>query len=121
MIEFQKAGLPRARPLLRQPGKPVQDGHAFLVQRRRDRGEIRKVRAHRVQPDGTAGQKTAGAGDIGVFQYTFELVMRGAPRQQNPGNAMLTANLADGVEFLLRGLQRKQTDGLLLLAHQRLG
>ena len=69
-------------------------------------GEIRKVLSHRVQPDRAARQEAAGARGIGVFQHALELVVRGAARQQDPGNAMLVADLADGVEFLLRGLCR---------------
>ena len=77
VVETGEARLPRRRPRLRQLTETIQDGDAFLVQCRRHSREIRKVRAHRIQPDGAARQKAAGASGIGVFEDPFELVVRG--------------------------------------------
>jgi hypothetical protein len=78
VVEFRKARLPQGRMRSGQPGEAVKDGDALLLQCRGDRGKIGKVRSHRIQPDGSAGQETAGACGISVFKDALEFVMRGA-------------------------------------------
>ena len=63
---------------LGQFAEAFENGDAVLSQAGSDRVAIRKMPAHRVEPDGAAGQKAAGGGGIGIIQHALEFLRRGA-------------------------------------------